>query len=286
MEVIRSAAEMRAWSEQVRCGGAELCLVPTMGSLHEGHLSLAREARRRADVVAVSIYVNPTQFGPGGDYERYPRDEKRDLELLRELGVDCAFIPKSMYPPGDSTFIEVRSKLTEVLCGSRRPGHFAGVARVVAKLFIIVAPHRAVFGLKDYQQLLVVRRLVRDLHLGVEIVAAPIVRDADGLALSSRNRYLTPEQRRQAPALHSALRAVEAAWKAGEDSVHNLVSLGHRTLKEQAPDGRLEYLELRHPATLEGLEFVGWDGALAALAVRFGDTRLIDNILLQHERDA
>ncbi len=284
MEVIRSAEEMRAWSQGVRCAGAELCLVPTMGSLHEGHLSLAREAGRRADVVAVSIYVNPTQFGPGTDFERYPRDEERDLELLRELDVDCAFIPKSMYPPGDVTFIEVRSKLTEVLCGSRRPGHFAGVARIVAKLFIIVAPHQAVFGRKDYQQLLVVRQLVRDLHLGVEIFAAPIVRDADGLALSSRNRYLTPEQRRQAPALYSALRAVETAWKGGEDSVHNLISLGHRTLKEQAPDARLEYFELRHPATLEGLEFVGWDGALAALAVRFGDTRLIDNNLLLHER--
>ncbi|MBD3398788.1 MAG: pantoate--beta-alanine ligase [Candidatus Coatesbacteria bacterium] len=281
MEIFRQTGPQRRWSQERRCSGEELALVPTMGSLHEGHLSLVREAKRRSDVVAVSIYVNPTQFGPGRDFELYPRDEERDLELLAELDVDCVFIPQSMYPEGDVTRVEVRSKLTEVLCGARRHGHFAGVARIVTKLFIIVRPDLAVFGRKDYQQLLVIRRLVRDLHLGVRIFDAPIVREDDGLAFSSRNRRLDAAQRRQAPALYGALKAVEEAWKAGEDSVKKLISVGHRHLREQAPDARLEYLELRHPATLEGLDFVGWDGALVALAVRFGDIRLIDNIVLE-----
>jgi pantoate--beta-alanine ligase len=283
VEVFRSIEPQRRWSQQRRCACAELALVPTMGSLHEGHLSLVREARRRADLVAVSIFVNPTQFGPGEDYERYPRDEERDLELLAELDVACVFIPTAaeMYPPNDTTAVEVRGNLTEVLCGARRPSHFAGVARVVTKLFSIVRPGLAVFGRKDYQQLLIIRRLARDLHLGVGIHAAPIVREEDGLALSSRNRYLTPEQRRQAPALYGALKAVEEAWKSGEDGVKKLISIGRRRLREQAPDARLDYLQLRHPATLEGLDFVGWDGALVAGAVYFGDTRLIDNIVLE-----
>lgn len=282
MEILRVADEMRRWSRGRRASGRILGLVPTMGSLHRGHLSLVDECRRRCDHTVVSLYVNPTQFGAGEDFERYPRDEERDLELLSREGVDCVFAPDDheIYPPGDCTFVEVRGPLTEALCGARRPGHFAGVVRVVTRLFTIVEPDLAVFGSKDYQQLLVVRRLALDLRLGVEIVAAPTVREDDGLALSSRNTYLSGEERRQAPALYAALRAIEKARRDGERNVARLAELGRRYLTAEAPLARLDYLELRHPETLDELETIGAAGAVVAVAAFFSSTRLIDNLTL------
>src|SRR5512140_2355746 len=208
---------MRARVEDLRRDGRRIAVVPTMGALHEGHLSLLRAARARADIVILTIFVNPTQFGPKEDLSKYPRDEAGDLAKARSCGIDLAFCPdaSAMYPAGAQTFVEVR-ELAQPLCGASRPGHFAGVATIVTKLFHITQPHLAIFGEKDYQQLAIIRRMVRDLDFGIEIVSVPIVREADGLALSSRNAYLSAEQRRVALALSRGLAAAEARVRAGE----------------------------------------------------------------------
>jgi len=267
---------MRARAEDLRRDGRRIAVVPTMGALHDGHLALVRHARARADIVILTIFVNPTQFGPNEDLSRYPRDEAGDLAKARPAGVDLAFCPpaEAMYPAGAQTFIEVR-ELAKPLCGEKRPGHFAGVATVVTKLFNITQPHVAFFGEKDFQQLAVIRRMVRDLDQGVEIVGMPIVREADGLAMSSRNAYLSPEQRKEALALSAGLAAVETAFKAGVRDAATLVA-GARELIAAQPSARIDYIELRDAEELTPIETITRP-AVMAMAVFIGKTRLIDN---------
>ena len=253
--------------------------VPTMGYLHEGHLALATRARAENDSVAASIFVNPTQFGPGEDLARYPRDLPRDLQLLEAAGVDLVFAPevREMYPEDFSTFVEVED-VTRGLEGAVRPGHFRGVATVVCKLFNIVDAERAYFGQKDAQQVVVIQRMARDLNFRTQIVVVPTVREADGLALSSRNAYLNPEERAAAPVLYRALEAARTAWQAGTRDAEALRARMRETLARE-PLARVDYVSVANPRTLVELDQVGGE-ALASLAVRIGRTRLIDNLLL------
>jgi len=250
-----------------------------MGYLHAGHVSLLHAGRSQADVLIMTLFINPTQFGPGEDLARYPRDEAGDLAKARAAGVDLVFAPEpaAMYPPGYQTTVEVRD-LAVPLCGRSRPGHFTGVASVVSKLFHLTMPHVAVFGQKDYQQLAIVRRMVRDLDFGIEIVGMPIVREPDGLALSSRNAYLRAEERAQATALSRGLSAAEALHAAGERSQRALVAAARAPI-EAAPLARIDYVELRDAETLAEIDRVRAP-ALLAMAVFFGETRLIDNTVL------
>ena len=257
-----------------------LGLVPTMGALHEGHLALVRQARRDNATVAASIFVNPAQFGPQEDLAAYPRDMERDLKLLEAEGVDLVYTPapEEVYPPGFDTWVEP-GELANRLEGAVRPGHFRGVATVVTKLFNVVRPGRAYFGQKDGQQLAVIRQLVRDLNLGIEIVAVPTVRDADGLALSSRNAYLTAEQRAAAPVIYRALSKAAELWREGQSNAE-LLRIAVRSILEEEPliEG-IDYVSVADAATLQELEWV--DGsAMASVAVRMGRTRLIDNVIL------
>jgi pantoate--beta-alanine ligase len=267
-------------------GGETVALVPTMGYLHEGHLSLVRLARRHASRVMATIFVNPLQFGPREDLSRYPRDFDRDRALLEGEDVDALFAPdaEEMYPAGACTRVIVEGPLTEGLCGASRPGHFAGVATVVAKLFTICEPDAAVFGQKDAQQAAVIRRMTRDLNLPVEIVVGPIVREPDGLAMSSRNVYLSAEERAQAPVLHGALLTAEAAAAAGERRPEALLDRV-RSRIASAPLARLDYAALVDAETLVPVERLG-EPAILALAVFFGGTRLIDNTVLLPHREA
>ncbi|HKA86599.1 MAG TPA: pantoate--beta-alanine ligase [Haliangiales bacterium] len=278
LQVIEDPRDMRIRAEDLRRDGRVIVLVPTMGFLHDGHVALLRAGRARGDVLVLSIFVNPTQFGPNEDYARYPRDLAGDLDKARAAGVDLAFVPSAaaMYPRQPLTRVVV-DKLTDGLCGPRRPGHFAGVATVVTKLFHIVAPHVAVFGEKDYQQLAVIRRMVADLDLGVEIVGVPIVREPDGLAMSSRNAYLTPEERGRALSLSRALAAAEARFGAGERDAARLVAAA----RDAIADGvRVDYVELVDADTLQPVDAVARP-ALLALAAFVGKTRLIDNRVLR-----
>ncbi|CUS02227.2 pantothenate synthetase [Candidatus Promineifilum breve] len=280
MRILHTIAEVRDFRRSQ--GQATLGLVPTMGFLHEGHLALVRQARAENESVAVSIYVNPKQFGPTEDLSRYPRDLARDLALLGEEGVDCVFIPdnEEMYPTDFQSGVVVK-EITQPLEGARRPTHFEGVTTVVAKLFNIFQPTRAYFGQKDAQQVAVVRQMVRDLNFGLGIVVGPTVREADGLALSSRNKYLTVEQRATATVLHRALRSAEAHWQSGERDSDALRST-MRQLLEAEPLARVDYVSAADPATLG--EYAGLippgAGALLSMAVFFDRTRLIDNVLL------
>jgi pantoate--beta-alanine ligase len=276
MEVIETIAAFR----QARARFGRLGLVPTMGYLHAGHLSLVRQARAECGAVAVSIFVNPTQFGPSEDLARYPRDLTRDLRLLEAELADLVFAPSiaEMYPAGYGTSVEVRG-VTEMLEGAVRPGHFAGVATVVCKLLNIVQPTRAYFGQKDAQQTVVVRAMARDLNMPAEIVVCPTVREPDGLAMSSRNVYLTPEERRAAVALVRALRAAQARYVAGERAAEALRGAMREALDAE-PLAQAEYVSAADPLTLRELEGTVEAGALLSLAVRFGKTRLIDNLLL------
>ncbi|HEU0032265.1 MAG TPA: pantoate--beta-alanine ligase [Kofleriaceae bacterium] len=275
-EVFRTPAAMRARVEDLRRDGRTIAVVPTMGALHEGHLALLRAARAKADVVILTIFVNPTQFGPNEDLSRYPRDEAGDLAKARTCGIDLAFCPDAaaMYPAGAQTFVEVR-ELQKPLCGASRPGHFAGVATVVAKLFHATLPHVAVFGEKDYQQLAIIRRMVRDLDFGIEIASIPIVREPDGLALSSRNAYLSADQRRAALVLSKGLAAAAAAYQAGERDAATLV-VAARAPIEAEPLARIDYVELRDAQELTTVDRVERPAVLA-MAVFVGSTRLIDN---------
>lgn len=279
MQIIESISAMRRWSEAERRRDRRIALVPTMGFLHEGHLCLVRDAEKRGDRVVVSIFVNPTQFGPGEDFAAYPRDLARDAGLLEIEGVDILFHPsvEEMYPGGAQTRVEVE-KLSLPLCGGLRPGHFRGVATAVAKLFNIIQPHVAIFGEKDYQQLQVIRRMVRDLSMDVEIVGHPTVREADGLAMSSRNAYLTPEERRAAVCLSRSLCKAERLLRRGETSAQALIGRVAAELAKE-PLAKVEYVKLCDPETLEEIEHID-DAALLALAVRFGKARLIDNRVL------
>ncbi|HKY09526.1 MAG TPA: pantoate--beta-alanine ligase [Candidatus Binatia bacterium] len=276
MQIIDNISAMRAWSESERRSGRRIALVPTMGFLHRGHLCLVRDAKARADRLVVSIFVNPTQFGPGEDFAGYPRDFERDREFLKSQGVDVLFHPTvaEMYPPGAQTHVDVE-RLSLPLCGALRPGHFRGVATVVAKLFNIVLPHVAVFGEKDYQQLQLIRRLVRDLSLGVEIIGHPIVREPDGLAMSSRNAYLSEHERAAAVCLSRALCKAERLFRRGERSAAGLVRAALSELEKEAL-AVVEYVKLCDAETLDVIERID-DSAVLALAIRIGKARLIDN---------
>jgi pantoate--beta-alanine ligase len=278
-EIVRDPAQLRARTEDLRRDGRKIALVPTMGALHEGHLSLLRAARARADIVILTIFVNPTQFGPNEDLAKYPRDEAGDIAKARTCEIDLAFCPGAsvMYPPGAQTFIEVR-ELQKPMFGARRPSHFAGVATIVSKLFNITKPHLAVFGEKDFQQLAIIRRMVRDLDFGIEIVGVPIVREADGLALSSRNAYLSPEQRRAALSISQGLAAAEAAFNAGERDAAALLAAARGPIEAQ-PIMRIDYIELRDADELTELTTVQ-RRAVLAIAAFAGTTRLIDNRVL------
>jgi pantoate--beta-alanine ligase len=280
MQIIEQIAAMREWSESARRHAHRIVLVPTMGFLHEGHLCLVRDAKTRGDRVVVSIFVNPKQFGPNEDFAAYPRDLERDARLLEKEGVDILFHPsvEAMYPTDAQTHVEVE-KLSLPLCGATRPGHFRGVATVVAKLFNIIRPHAAVFGEKDYQQLQLIRHMVRDLSMDVEIIGHPIVREADGVALSSRNAYLTREERQAAVCLSRALCKADRLLRRGETSVRALLCLVRLELAKE-PLAKVEYVKLCDAETLEDIDKVD-DTALLALAVRFSKARLIDNRLLR-----
>jgi pantoate--beta-alanine ligase len=278
-EIIRIPREMRARAEAWRLAGRRIAFVPTMGYLHAGHVKLLEEGRTRGDVLVLSIFVNPTQFGPKEDLARYPRDLDGDLAKAAGAGTDAVYFPEAtdMYPPGYQTYVEVVD-LAQGLCGERRPGHFRGVATVVAKLFAAVKPHVAVFGEKDYQQLQVVRRMVRDLDLDVEIVGIPTVREPDGLAMSSRNAYLSPDERGRAVCLHRALEAVRAAAAAGERDVTALCARATGIIDAGGPN-RIDYVEIRDAETLQPVARLERPGVMA-LAVFFGATRLIDNVVI------
>src|SRR5580698_3953595 len=279
MRICTTIEDMRSACRAARRGG-RMGFVPTMGALHEGHLSLVRAARSSCDVVAASIFVNPAQFGPGEDLAKYPRHFERDRGLLEKHGVELLFAPsvEEMYPAGVVTWVTV-DELSDKLDGRSRPGHFRGVTTVVAKLFHVVEPDAAFFGQKDAAQVAIIRRLVRDLNFPVEIVACPIVREADGLAMSSRNVYLDPRQREQALVLQRALARVKKSWEAGERDSAKLMAEGREEGAEEK-SVRLDYLEIVDPDSLDPVEDVG-DGALVAVAAFVGSTRLIDNVLLQ-----
>ena len=276
MRVVTTRAELA----EARAALGTVGFVPTMGFLHEGHLSLVRAARSENDDVVVSIFVNPTQFGPGEDFETYPRDTERDLALLEAEDVDVVWTPgvTDVYPAGSSTRVQV-SGVSEVLEGAQRPGHFTGVATVVTILLGATRPTRAYFGQKDAQQVAVVRRFVDDLALGVPIVTVPIAREADGLAMSSRNVRLTAQERRVAPVLYRGLRAAEAAYASGERRAPALRAAVEQVLATE-PALTPEYLSVAHPGTLAECETVDAAGALVSLAARLGSVRLIDNVLL------
>lgn len=281
MEIVVRPKEMQAWADTQRAEGKRIGIVPTMGYLHEGHLSLVRIAREKGcDAVAATLFVNPTQFGPGEDFERYPRDEKRDLAMLERAGAAAVFLPRveDMYPEGYQTFVEVET-VSKGMCGDARPGHFRGVATVVAKLFHIGKPHVAVFGEKDYQQLAVIRRMVRDLDFDIEIVAAPTVREADGLAMSSRNQYLGGEDRKAARCLSRGLFMARNLFLEGERDPARIVAASRASVEAEIR-ARLEYAEVVDPETLRPLEGPS-DRMTVLLAARVGPARLIDNITLE-----
>jgi pantoate--beta-alanine ligase len=282
IDIVKSPSEMRARAEAWRAAGKRIAFVPTMGYLHRGHVSLLEAGRHRGDQLVLSIFVNPTQFGPNEDLSRYPRDLDGDLDKARAAGVDLAYVPEpaAMYPDGYQTFVEV-SELQKGLCGASRPGHFRGVATVVLKLLNAVQPHVALFGMKDYQQLQVIRRMVHDLDLGVDIVGMPIVREADGLALSSRNAYLSPDERRRALALSRALIVAREAFEnrtPSRTAVH-FVDIVRQTV-HMTEGVRIDYVELRDAETLAPIDGKITRPAVLAIAAFIGNTRLIDNQLL------
>lgn len=273
---METSREMTALSLDLRGKGKSLGFVPTMGALHDGHMSLLTRARGENDVLILSLFVNPTQFGPGEDYEAYPRDREGDLRKAEGAGADLVFAPPvgEMYPPDDRTCVRVEG-LSERLCGAFRPGHFQGVATVVAKLFGIVRPHRAYFGKKDYQQWVIVRRMVEDLRMGVEVIGCPTVREEDGLAMSSRNAYLSEAERVRARSLPKALAGIREAVRGGARQSTPLLAEARRRMEEAGL--RVDYVALVHPKTLDDLERV--EGPAVALAAAWcGRARLIDNV--------
>ncbi|MBW2060439.1 MAG: pantoate--beta-alanine ligase [Deltaproteobacteria bacterium] len=279
MELIKETKKMQVWSREKRAKGAKLGFVPTMGFLHQGHLSLMEYARSHCDLLIVSIFVNPTQFGPAEDFKTYPQDFNRDLELMRSIPVDTVFhpAPEEIYAAGFQTYVEV-TELTQGLCGVNRPTHFKGVTTVVAKLFNIVQPHLAVFGQKDYQQLIVIQRMVKDLHLEVEVVGCPTVREEDGLAMSSRNVHLSPEERKSARALSESLKLAQEMADQGKRAAAEILAAVRKHIEDQ-PHARLHYAVLVDPETLEDVESIEGQ-ALLALAAVVGKPRLIDNAII------
>jgi pantoate--beta-alanine ligase len=279
MEIIQRIPQMKELSKKARSDGKVIGLVPTMGFLHEGHMSLVREARKMADVVVTSVFVNPAQFGPAEDLDRYPRDVTRDAEMLAAENVDYVFLPRAeeMYPENFHTYVKVH-ELSERLCGQTRPGHFEGVTTVVMKLFHIVDPHFAYFGQKDAQQMVIIRRMVQDLNMDVEIVRLPIVREPDGLALSSRNVYLSEEERKAAPVLYRALEHARKRVEDGERKSKNLIKEMQEIIAAESL-AKIDYISITDTTELKDLKTLK-DKSLIALAVYFGKTRLIDNIIV------
>jgi len=280
LRIIESPEDMQRISEDLRIERAKIGLVPTMGAFHEGHLSLIRAAREACSQVVVSLFVNPTQFAPGEDLEQYPRTFDKDKSLAEGVGVDFLFAPseQAVYSKEHATYVEVE-RLTKVLCGMSRPAHFRGVTTIVAKLFNIVRPHKAFFGQKDAQQTAVIRKMVEDLNMGIEIVELPIVREPGGLAMSSRNQYLSPEDRKDALALQNSLQEARRLVRSGERDVTTIVATMARMIR-MAPNAQIDYIEAVDASTLEMLDDLKGE-VLIALAVRIGSTRLIDNIKLK-----
>jgi len=280
MELLKKVSEMRAWTRDKRAQDLTIGLVPTMGFLHEGHLSLMKYCRSRCDQLITSIFVNPTQFGPSEDLEQYPRDLERDFALMKPVPVDAVFNPdpEEIYPEGFQTTVEV-TEMSRLLCGQFRPIHFKGVATVVIKLFNIVNPHLAVFGEKDYQQLAVIKRMVRDLNLDVEVIGQPTVREPDGLAMSSRNVYLSPEERVSALSLSASLRHAQELADRGERDGATILRAVRQIIEDQ-PYTEIQYAALVDPETLTEVEFID-HRAVLALAVMVGRTRLIDNTMIK-----
>jgi pantoate--beta-alanine ligase len=283
LKILNTIDEMRAASREARRAGKRIGLVPTMGALHQGHLSLVRAARAASNVVAVSIFVNPTQFAPNEDLAKYPRSFESDCELLEREGVDFIFAPSvdEMYPAGAATWVTVE-ELSGKLDGRSRPGHFRGVTTVVSKLFHIVEPDAAFFGQKDAAQVAIIRRMVRNLNFGLEIVVCPIVREPDGLAMSSRNAYLNAGQRKQALILRRSLMRIQQMVVKGESSAERLIAAGRAEFATE-PDVRIDYLEVVNPETLDPVKIIS-DEALVAVAAYVGTTRLIDNLLITQRR--
>ncbi len=276
MEIITTVKEMQELALAARRQGKTIGFVPTMGFLHEGHLSLMHQGRQRSDLLVLSIFVNPTQFGQGEDFDSYPRDLTGDAELAQSAGVDLIFAPTAdqMYPQGYATTIHIDG-LTDNLCGASRPGHFDGVTTVVSKLFNIIQPHHAFFGMKDFQQLAVIQQMVRDLNMPVQVVGMPIVRESDGLAMSSRNTNLTAEQRQQGLSLIDTIRQLIARAKSGELSAAQLIDHARQRIESEA-DAQIDYIQICHDQTLADMDTVD-DHAVVLLAGRFGAVRLIDN---------
>ncbi len=276
MRTIESIKEMQIRSESLRLAGKKIAFVPTMGYFHEGHLSLMREARKRADQVVTSIYVNPTQFGPKEDFSKYPRDFERDAQMAQSVGVDVIFYPsdQEMYPSGYQTYVNVE-KVTQNLCGASRPGHFRGVATICCKLFNIVKPHIAIFGKKDFQQLAAMKRMVSDLNMDLEIIGMPTFREPDGLAMSSRNVYLSPEERPSALTLVKSLKLAQKLYAAGERKASKIIDEAQKLIKS-AMNTEIDYIKICDASTLEDVEDIQGETVMA-LAVRVGKTRLIDN---------
>lgn len=281
MQVFDSIKKMQEWSLQARKQGKSIGLVPTMGYLHDGHLSLVQEARKNCDLVVVSIFVNPLQFGQGEDFEDYPRDLSRDTNLLEKAGSDAVFAPsaREMYPAGYSSSVEVSGEITRKMCGVSRPGHFKGVTTVCTKLFHACLPDKAFFGQKDAQQLLIIKKMVRELNFPLEVIRVPIVREHDGLALSSRNVYLDERQRQEALVLSRALSNAKEQIAGGERDITRLKD-GIREMITASPQAEIDYIEILNGDDLSELETVN-GRVLMALAVKFGKTRLIDNLLVE-----
>ncbi len=279
VEVVTTIAEVRHRVGKERAAGDAIGLVPTMGALHEGHLTLIRRAKSECGYVVVSVFVNPTQFAPGTDFEKYPRDLAGDVEKAGKAGADLVFAPsvEEMYPPGDSAIVEVTGQLVDCLCGPHRPGHFRGVTTVCARLFNIVMPDKAFFGEKDYQQLLVIKQMVRDLKMPLRIIPTPTVREPDGLAMSSRNVYLSSEERKAATALSRGLFAAREKFNLGERDASALITVAREVITRE-PLVKLQYLELRDAETLEELKQIDRK-ALLAVAAFVGAARLIDNVV-------
>ena len=284
MQIIRSIEQMQKTAEALRLDGKILALVPTMGFFHEGHLELMRVGKAHADRLMISIFVNPTQFGPTEDFDQYPRDPEGDIAKARQEGVDIVFMPSAeeMYAPGSQTSVLVRH-VTQHLCGLSRPTFFEGVTTVVCKLFHIMRPHITVFGQKDYQQLTVISRMVMDLNMDIRIIGVPTVRDSDGLALSSRNVYLNPEERKSALSLKKSLDLADEMFAAGKRNA-SIIKKAVQDLIESNPYTKIDYVSLCDPVTLEEVEMLGKE-SLLALAVWLGKTRLIDNCLIREKKE-
>ncbi len=278
MEVIKTIKEMKSFCSRVRGLGQTIAFVPTMGFFHEGHLSLMREGRKRGDVLIVSLFVNPTQFAPHEDLKNYPRDFGRDRQMAEEVGVDILFAPEveEMYPPDHQTYVQVE-KVTRNLCGHSRPTHFRGVTTVVMMLFEIVTPHLAIFGEKDYQQLVAIRQMARDLHMSVEVVGMPTVREVDGLAMSSRNTYLLPDERKAALSLYRSLQKAKELLQKGEQQGSRILD-GMTGILQSEPLIRIDYIQICDADTLQEVDRIEGD-VVVALAAYLGKTRLIDNVV-------